>query len=65
MGELRGKLFRALSDATIGTAIVMVHVLLADRDRVRGMSRGGTDFRVGRESRRVSVETARGGGQHG
>jgi hypothetical protein len=28
-------LLRAMSDATIGTAIVMVHLVLADRERSR------------------------------
>ena len=35
MRALPGKLIRAVSDATIGTAIVIVHVLLADRERHR------------------------------
>ena len=42
------KLLGALSDATIGTAIVMVHLVLADRDRVRAMQREAT--RAGREN---------------
>jgi hypothetical protein len=29
------KLLRAMSDATVGTAIVMVHLVLADRERAR------------------------------
>lgn len=29
------RLLRAMSDATVGTAIVMVHLVLADRERVR------------------------------
>lgn len=29
------KLLRAMSDATVGTAIVMLHLVLADRDRAR------------------------------
>lgn len=29
------RLLRVVSDATIGTAIVMVHLVLADRHRVR------------------------------
>lgn len=35
MRALPGKLLRTLSDATVGTAIVMVHLLLAERDRQR------------------------------
>jgi hypothetical protein len=35
MRVLPSKLLRAVSDATIGTAIVMAHVLLAERERVR------------------------------
>jgi hypothetical protein len=31
---LPGKLLRAVSDVTVGTAIVMVHVMLADRERM-------------------------------
>lgn len=30
-----GKLLRAMSDATLGTAIVMMHLVLADRARAR------------------------------
>jgi hypothetical protein len=33
MRAFSGKLLRAVSDATIGTAIVMVHMMLADRER--------------------------------
>jgi hypothetical protein len=33
MLTLPGKLIRAVSDVTVGTAIVMVHVMLADRER--------------------------------
>ncbi|HTL36587.1 MAG TPA: hypothetical protein VL326_25815 [Kofleriaceae bacterium] len=39
MRTLPTKLLSAFSDATIGTAIVMVHLVLADRDRVRTMQR--------------------------
>lgn len=35
MWTLPAKVLDAVSDATIGTAIVMVHRVLADRDRVR------------------------------
>ena len=28
-------LLRAMSDATVGTAIVMIHLVLADRERAR------------------------------
>jgi hypothetical protein len=35
MWTLPGRLLGAVSDATIGTAIVMVHLVMADRDRVR------------------------------
>jgi hypothetical protein len=34
MLTLPGKLLRAVSDVTVGTAIVMVHVMLADRERL-------------------------------
>jgi hypothetical protein len=35
MRALPAKLLRAVSDATIGTVIVMAHVVLAERERVR------------------------------
>lgn len=31
------KLLRAMSDATLGTAIVMIHLVLAERDRARSV----------------------------
>jgi hypothetical protein len=53
MRSLPAKLLDAVSDATIGTAIVMVHLLLADRlrarttepDPARGMPLGSRDLR--------------------
>lgn len=45
MRTLPAKLLSAFSDATIGTAIVMVHLVLADRDRVRAMQREATQAR--------------------
>ena len=38
MLSLPGKLLRAVSDVTVGTAIVMVHVMLADRERLSGVA---------------------------
>jgi len=35
MGERTTRLLHAVSDVTIGTAIVVLHALLADRDRLR------------------------------
>lgn len=34
MLDLPGKLLRAVSDVIVGTAIVMVHAMLADRERL-------------------------------
>jgi hypothetical protein len=47
---LPGKLLRAVSDVTVGTAIVMVHVMLADRERSRESQR--------LDSRRLVTTTA-------
>jgi len=35
MASLPGKLLRSVSAATIGTAIVMMHLVLAERERAR------------------------------
>jgi hypothetical protein len=35
MESMPGRLLNALADATIGTAIVLLHVVLADRTRHR------------------------------
>lgn len=45
MRTLPAKLLGAFSDATIGTAIVMMHLVLADRDRLRAMQREATRAR--------------------
>ena len=47
MVDLPGKLLRAVSDVTVGTAIVMVHVMLADRARLaRGEQSSTSGARV-------------------
>ncbi len=35
MENVPGRLLSAIADVTIGTAIVLVHILLADRTRLR------------------------------
>ena len=39
MWSLPRRVWSTLGDATVGTAIVMVHVLLSDRERQRVMAR--------------------------
>jgi hypothetical protein len=51
MRAFPGKLLRAVSDATIGTAIVMVHMVLADRERHRRRSRDGRERPAGDAAR--------------
>ena len=45
MRTLPAKLLGAFSDATIGAAIVMVHLVLADRDRARAIQHKATRAR--------------------
>ncbi|MDB4953518.1 MAG: hypothetical protein JWO36_1087 [Myxococcales bacterium] len=44
MLTLSGRVLGALSDATIGTAIVMVHLILSERIRAQRVSTAGTNI---------------------
>ena len=45
------RVVKAVSDATVGTVIVLVHVVLADRQAMKSMPRG--DASVRNEPRRL------------
>jgi hypothetical protein len=50
MRELADRVAKAVSDVTVGTVIVLVHVALAERERTRRQTGRG-----GREHRRVDA----------